>query len=257
VTVEYRWAENEYDRLPALAADLVRRRVAVIVVSGTPAALAAKAATMTIPIVFNTGGDPVALGLVASLNRPGANLTGIAILTTELVPKRLQLLRELIPNAALFGVLADPAFPTTQSDIANLQAAARTLGLHLIVANARTDSDLEMAFESFSQQRIGAVLVGASNFYSRRTEQLAALAARHNFRDFALDGGLMSYGTSFGYVNHQQGIYTGRILRGEKPADLPVQQVTKIDLVINLKAAKALGLTIPETLLATADEVIQ
>jgi putative ABC transport system substrate-binding protein len=262
VAVEYRWAENEYDRLPALAADL-SRRVAVIVVSGTPAALAAKAATTTIPIVFSAGGDPVALGLVASLNRPGANLTGSANLSAELAPKQLQLLHDLIPNAARFGVLADPAFPVTQSTIADLQAAARTLGPELIVVNARTDSDFETAFATLSQRRVGAVLVIDSNFYNRRMEQLPALAARHalpaifQFREFVLAGGLMSYGSSFDYLFRQAGIYTGRILKGEKPADLPVQQVTKIDLVINLKTANALGLTIPETLLATADEVIQ
>ena len=203
------------------------------------------------------------MGLVASLNRPGANLTGIVVLAAELTPKRLQLLRELIPNAARFGVLADPAFPTTQSTIADLQAAARTLGLQLVVVNARTDSDLEPAFATFSQQHVGAVLVSNSTFYTRRMEQLAALAARHAlpamfpFREHALAGGLMSYGSSIGYGYHQVGIYTGRILKGDKPADLPVQQVTKIELVINLKTAKALGLTIPETLLATADEVIQ
>ena len=190
----------------------------------------------------------------------------MALLSIELAPKQLQLLRELIPNAARFGVLADladPAFPDTQSVIADLQAAARTLGLQLIIVNARTDSDLEPAFASFSQQRVGAVLVSDSAFFGRRTEQLAALAARHSlpaifpFREFALAGGLMSYGSSFGYVYHQIGIYAGRILKGDKPADLPVQQITKIELVINLKTAKALGLTIPETLLATADEVIQ
>jgi putative ABC transport system substrate-binding protein len=263
VAIEYRWAENQYDRLPALAADLVRRGVAVIVTSGTPAALAAKAATATIPILFSTGGDPVALGLVASLNRPGANVTGIANLAGELAPKRLQLLRQLLPNAALFGVLADPAFPVTQSTIADLQAAARMLGLQLIVVNARTDSDLEPAFATFSQQHVGAVLVSDSAFFTRRTEQLAELAAHHalpaiyTFREYALAGGLMSYGSSSSYFYHQNGIYTGRILRGDKPPDLPVQQVTKIDLIINLKTAKALGLTIPETLLATADEVIQ
>jgi putative ABC transport system substrate-binding protein len=263
VAIEYRWAENQYDRLPALAADLVRRRVAVIVASETPAALTAKTATTTIPIVFTTGGDPVALGLVASLNRPGGNLTGIANLAGELAPKRLQLLGQLAPNAARFGVLADPAFPVTQSTIAGLQAAARTLGLELIVVNARTDSDLEPAFATFSQQHVGAVLVSDSAFYSRRTEQLAGLAARHalpaiyTFREHALAGGLMSYGSSLGYFYHQQGIYTGRILKGKKSGDLPVQQVTKIELIINLKTAKALGLTIPETLLATADEVIE
>jgi putative tryptophan/tyrosine transport system substrate-binding protein len=264
VAVEYLWAENQPDRLPALAADLVRRRVSVIVAGGTPEALAAKAATATIPIVFNTGGDPVALGLVASLNRPGANATGSAILTAELAPKVLQLAHDLIPNAAVFGVLADPAFPATQSIIMDLQAAARTLGLQLVVVDARTDSDLEMAFATFSQRHVGAVLVSGSAFFPRRTEQLAALAARHalpaiySFREFALAGGLMSYGSSIRYMwQHQVGIYTGRILKGEKPADLPVQQVTKLDLVINLKTAKALGLTIPETLLATADEVIQ
>jgi putative ABC transport system substrate-binding protein len=262
VAVEYRWAENHPDRLPALAADLVRRRVAVIVANGTIATVPAKAATTTIPIVFTGAGDPVALGLVASLNRPGGNVTGIASLTAELAPKKLQLLRELTPNAAVFGVLADPAFPATQS-IADLQAAARTLGRQLVVVNARTDSDLEMAFATFSQQHVGAVLVGPSNFFNQRMEQLATLATRHALpaifavREFALAGGLMSYGSSIGYLYHQSGIYTGRILKGEKPADLPVQQVTKIDLVINLKTAKALGLTIPETLLATADEVIQ
>jgi putative tryptophan/tyrosine transport system substrate-binding protein len=263
VAVVYRYAENQSGRLPGLAADLVRRRVAVIVVTGIPEALAAKAATTTIPIVVSIAGDAVALGLVASLNRPGANVTGIANLAAELAPKQLQLLRELLPNAARFGVLADPANPVTLSLIPDLQAAARTLGLQLLVVNARTDSDLETAFATFSQQRVGAVLVGTSPLYPRRTEQLAALAARHAlpaifpYREFALAGGLMSYGSSIGYLYHQVGIYTGRILKGDKPADLPLQQVTKIDLVINLKTAKALGLTIPETLLATADEVIQ
>jgi putative ABC transport system substrate-binding protein len=262
VAVEYRYAENQFDRLPALAADLVRRRVAVIVASGTVAALAAKAATTTIPIVFATGGDPVATGLVASLNRPGGNLTGHTILNAELGPKRLQLLRELIPKAALFGSLVDPA-AVTKSVVADLQAAARTLGLQLFVANARTESDLEPAFATLSQQRVGAVLVSPSTLYNRRTEQLAALAARHAlpaifpFREYAVAGGLMSYGTSLVYAYHQVGIYTGRILKGEKPSDLPVIEPTRIELVINLKTAKTLGLTIPETLLATADEVIQ
>jgi putative ABC transport system substrate-binding protein len=259
VAVEYRWAENQYDRLPALAADLVRRRVAVIVAADGPATLAAKAGITTIPVVFVTGGDPVALGLVASLNRPGANVTGIATISAELAPKRLQLLRELIPNAAVFGVLVDPAFPS----VADLQAATLTLGVQLVIVSARSDNDLEPAFASFSQHRVGAVLVGASTFYNRRTEQLTALAARHavpaiySYREFALAGGLMSYGGSLGYMLHQAGIYTGRILKGERPGDLPVQQATKLELIINLKTAKALGLTIPETLLATADEVIQ
>jgi putative tryptophan/tyrosine transport system substrate-binding protein len=263
VAVEYRYAENQADRLPALAADLVRRRVAVIVASGTPAALVARAATSTIPIVFNTAGDPVALGLVASLNRPGANVTGSAVLGAELAPKRLQLLRELLPNAARFGVLADPDFPATQSTIADLQAAARVLGVQLVVVNARTDGDLETAFAEFSQQHLGAILIGNSTLYNRRMEQLAALAARHGlpaifpWREYALAGGLMSYGSSMDYGSRQLGIYTGRILKGEKPADLPVQQATKLELIINLKIAKALGLTVPETLLATADEVIQ
>jgi putative ABC transport system substrate-binding protein len=263
VAVEYRWADNQYDRLPALAVELVRRGVAVIVAAGTTAALAAKAATTTIPIVFSSGADPVALGLVAGLNRPGANLTGVANLGAELTPKQLQLLRDLRPNAARFGVLIDPAFPPTQSIITDLQAAARTLGLELLFENARTDSDLETAFATFSQQRVAAVLISQSNFFRGRTEQLAALTARHSvpvmfqYREFVLAGGLMSYGGSFRYMYHLIGLYTGRILNGDKPADLPVQQFTKIDLVINLKTAKALGLTIPETLLATADEVIQ
>jgi putative ABC transport system substrate-binding protein len=263
VAVEYRYAENQYDRLPGLAVDLVRRRVTVILASGSPAALAAKAATSTIPIVFSSGGDPVALGLVASLNRPGGNLTGIGNLSAELSAKQLQLLRELLPNAALFGVLADPAFLGTTSIIADLHAAARTLGAELVVANARTESDLETAFATFSQQRVAAVLVGTSALFDRRTGQFAALAAHHAlpaiyaFREFALAGGLMSYGSSLGYRYHRAGIYAGRILKGEKPADMPVEQPIRFDLVINLKTAKALGLTIPETLLATADEVIQ
>jgi putative ABC transport system substrate-binding protein len=265
VAIEYRWAENQPDRIPTLAADLVHRRVAVIVANSNEAALPAKAATTTIPIVFLVGGDPVAMGLVASLNRPGANVTGSAILMSELSPKRLQLLGELIPNAARFEVLADPVNPATQSVIADLQAAARTLGRQLIVMNARTDSDLERAFATFSQQHVDAVLVGADGgtFFNRRMEQLAALAVGHAlpaifpYREYVLAGGLISYGSSPVYGYHQLGVDTGRILKGDKPAEVPVQQVTKIDLVINLKTAKALGLTIPETLLATADEVIQ
>jgi putative ABC transport system substrate-binding protein len=264
VTVEYRYAQNQLDRLSALAADLVRRRVAVIVAVGGDVALVAQSATTTIPIVFQAGTDPVAWGLVASLSRPGANVTGIANLGAEIAPKKLQLLRELLPNVTRFGFLADPAVPNTQSTIVDLQAAARTLGLQqLVVVNARADSDLETAFATLSQQRVGAVVVSQSSFYPLRMEQLAALAARHAlpaiypYREYALAGGLMAYGSSLGYLSRQAGIYTGRILKGEKPADLPVQQATKLELVINLKTAKALGLTIPETLLATADEVIQ
>jgi len=263
VAVEYRYAENQFDRLPALAADLVRRHVAVIVAVANEAALAAKKATITVPIVFTTGGDPVALGLVAALNRPGANVTGIVNLSAELAPKRLQLLRELVPKADRFGALVDPGVAPTQSVVADLQAGARSLGLQLFVANARTASDLEMAFASFSQQRVGAILIGTSSFFSRHAEQLAALAARHALpaiyplREYSLGGGLMSYGASIGYLYHQAGLYAGRILNGDKPGDLPVQLNTKIWMMINLKTAKALGLTIPETLLATADEVIQ
>jgi len=230
---------------------------------GAEAALAAKAATATTPIVFGTGGDPVAFGLVASLNRPGANLTGIVNFAGELAPKRLQLLRELIPNAVVFGVVEDPTVKAYPSIIADLQAAALTLGLQLVIVNASSDSDVERAFASLSQQRVRAVLIGVSNLYLRRMEQLASLAARHalptmfTYREFVLAGGLMSYGSSLGYAYHQVGTYTGRILKGEKPADLPVEQAMRLELTINLKTAKALGLTIPETLLATADEVIQ
>ena len=226
--------------------------LSVILASGTPATLAAKAATTTIPIVFSSGIDPVALGLVASLNRPGANLTGIANLGTELGPKQLQLLRELVPGAAAFGVLVDPAFPDSKSAIANLHAAAHALGLQLIVANAQTDSELQMAFATLSQWRVGAMLVSNSAFFSRRMEQLATLAATHSlpailpYREYALAGSLMSYGSSIANVFWQAGVYAARILKGEKPADLPVQRATKFELVINTKTAKALGLTSPK-----------
>jgi putative tryptophan/tyrosine transport system substrate-binding protein len=235
----------------------------VILAGGIDAALASKAATATIPVVFLSAADPVAMGLVASLNRPGGNLTGSAIVQAQLASKQLQLLHELIPNAALFGVLVDPASPTTQFIITDVQAAARTMGSSLVVVNAGTDGDFEPAFAAFSQQGVGAVLVGSSAFFNRRTEQIAALAARralpaiYPFREFALAGGLMSYGSSLGYGFRRVGIYVGRILNGEKPADLPVEQAVKVELTINLKTAKALGHTIPEMLLATADEVIQ
>jgi putative tryptophan/tyrosine transport system substrate-binding protein len=237
--------------------------VAVIVASAIVVARAAKAATTTIPIIFLAGGDPVATGLVASLDRPGTNLTGIALLEGEMVARRLQLLRELIPNAARFGVLADPNSVNTQSAIANLEAAAPTLGLQLLVVNASTDGDLEPAFATFSQQRVSAILVGTSTLLARRTERLAALAAQHAlpamfaFREHALAGGLISYGTSLGYGYRQLGIYTGHILNGDKPADLPVQRVTRTELVINLKTAKALGVAVPLSLRALADEVIE
>jgi putative ABC transport system substrate-binding protein len=203
------------------------------------------------------------LGLVASFNRPGGNVTGSAVLGAELSPKRLQLLRELMPNAALFGVLVDPGFPATPSIITDLQAAARTMGRQLVVANARTDSDLETAFATFSQHRVGAVLVGIGGLFSRRMEQLAALAARHAlpaifpYREYVLAGGLMSYGSSLGYGYYRAGIYTGRVLKGEKPADLPVEQAVRIELTLNLKTAKALGIEFPTGLLARADEVIE
>jgi putative ABC transport system substrate-binding protein len=260
VAVEYRRAENQFDRL---AADLVRRRLAVIAATGAAAALAAKAATMIIPVVFAIGSDPVPLGLVASLNRPGTNVTGIASQGVELAPKQLQLLRELIPNAARVGVLVDPASPATLSIIADLQVRARSLGMQLVIADARTYSDLESALETFSQQYVDALLVGARNLDRQRMKQLVALAARRAlptifpYREHALAGGLMSFSSSIGNSYRLAGIYTGRILKGEKPADLPVVQPTKFELVINLKIAKALGLTIPETLLATADQVIQ
>ncbi len=263
VWVEFLYADDQLDRLPVLATDLVRRQPAVIVAAGAEAALAAKAATSTIPIVFRTAGDPVALGLVASLDRPGANVTGMTVLAVEPVVTHLKLLRALIPNAVQFGVLVDPAFPATPSIIADLQVKARSLGLQLVIASATTDRDLVPAFTALSQQRVGAVLGGVGNVYSRFREKLAALAVRHAlpaifpYSEYARAGGLMSYGSSLNYASHQVGVYSGRILKGEKPADLPVQQATKLELVINLKTAKALGLTIPERLIAIADQVIQ
>jgi putative tryptophan/tyrosine transport system substrate-binding protein len=263
VAIEYRFADGQIDRLPALAADLIRRRAAMIISVGAPAALAAKAATKTIPIVFATGGDPVALGLVPSLDRPGANLTGVATFTAGLEPKLLQLLQELITNVALFGVLWDPTYPDTPSVIADLHAAAHTLGLQLIVVNARTDSDIEMAFATFSQQHVGAVLIGNSAFLNLRLEHLAAVAARHAlpaifpYREYAFAGGLISYGSSLDYGFHQLGIYAGRILKGDKPADLPVEQAVRIELTLNLKTAKALGIEFSTALLARAEKVIE
>jgi putative ABC transport system substrate-binding protein len=263
VWVEALYADDQLDRLPLLVTDLVRRQPAVIVAPGAEAALAAKASTSTIPIVFRTAGDPVALGLVASLDRPGANVTGMTVLAVEPVVTHLKLLNALIPNAVQFGVLVDPAFPATPSIIADLQVKARSLGLQLVIASATTDRDLIPAFTALSQQRVGAVLGGVGNVYSRRREKLAALAAAHAlpaifpYSEYAKSGGLISYGSSLSYASHQVGVYTGLILQGAKPADLPVQQATKLELVINPKTAKTLGLTIPERLLAMADEVIR
>ena len=266
VTVEYRWAENQYDRLPALAADLVRRRVSVITTgSATLAAFAAKAATATIPIVFLTGADPVGVGLVRSLNRPGGNLTGITTLNTEITPKRVEVLRELLPTTTTMAVLVNPInSPTVDVERKQAREAAHTLGLQTIyVLEASTERDLDSAFSNVIQLRAGGLVIVADTFFSAKSAELAALASRHAvatispYRDFVTAGGLMSYGGSITELYRLLGVYTGRILKGELPADLPVQQVTKIDFVINLKTAKALGLEVPPTLLARADEVIE
>jgi putative tryptophan/tyrosine transport system substrate-binding protein len=265
VTIEYRWAEGHNDRLPALAADLVRRQVTVIATpNSTPAALAARAATATIPIVFAVAVDPVEVGLVASLNRPGGNLTGITSLNVEVGPKRLELLHEAVPTATIVALLVNPTSPTlAQSTAKNLGATARTLGLQMHVLHASTERDFETVFASLLQLRAGALVIGPDALFNSRLEQLAALALRHavptvyQFREFPVAGGLMSYGTSITDAYRQVGVYTGRILKGDKPAGLPVQQLAKVELVINLKTAKALGLTFPITLLGRADEVIE
>ena len=263
LAIEYRWAEQN-DRMPALATDLVGRKLAVIVADSTPSVLALQAATSTIPIIFLTAGDPVALGLVASLNRPGGNLTGMTIIWLEMGQKWLQLLHDLVPTANTFALLVNPTSRVlAEAQSQNLGEAARTLGLQLRVLSASTDSELNTAFATLTQLRVGGLVISSDAFFYTRIAQLAALAARHavpaifGFSGFPAAGGLMSYGSDINDAFRQIGIYTGRVLKGEKPADLPVVQSTKVQLVINLKTAKALGLTVPATLLATADEVIE
>jgi putative tryptophan/tyrosine transport system substrate-binding protein len=264
LAIEYRWAENHLDRLPAMAADLVRRRVAVIATAATPAALAAKAATATIPIVFTSGVDPIKSGLIASFNRPGGNVTGTITYTASLNTKELELLHEVVPNAAVIGFLVDTDSPVTAVYLAAMQEAARSIGQQIRVLSVASHEQFDEAFTTVGRERIGALVVASSALFISGRERLVALAARHGVaaiyghREFVAPGGLMSYGISNADSYRQIGVYVGRILKGEKPGDLPVvQSSTKFELVINLKTAKALGLTIPETLLATADEVIQ
>jgi ABC-type uncharacterized transport system substrate-binding protein len=264
VAIEYRWAEGDYNRLPGLAAELVRRVVAVIVATGgEPSARAAQAATTTIPIVFDSSSSPVELGMVASLNRPGGNMTGVNQMVEELVAKELGLLHELTPRAHVIAMLVDPNNPRTESIVRHGHAAVSTLDCDLRVLTAGSEQDLDTAFVTLGQQRIGALFVSPNPFFYNRRDRIVALAARHAVptlyvrREFATAGGLMSYGTSLADTYRQVGIYAGRVLKGAKPADLPVVQPTRFDLVINLKTAKALGLEIPPTLLARADEVIE
>jgi putative tryptophan/tyrosine transport system substrate-binding protein len=263
VGVEYRFAEGQYDRLPAMAADLVRRQVAVLFASSNDGVSAAKQATSAIPIVFATGGDPVALGFVASLSRPGGNVTGVYFFTQGLQEKRLGLLHEMVPTATTIAVLINPNYSPAQNQLRDAQVAAARLGLQLVVLRANTERDFAGAFADLVRQRVGALLVSASPFFNSRREQLVVLAARHavpaiyEWREFAEAGGLMSYGTVLNEAYRQAGIYCGRVLKGEKPADLPVVQSTRFEFVINLSTAKALGIEVPPTLSARADEVIE
>jgi len=263
VAIEYRWAENQLDRLPELAAELVRRQVAVIAATSTNAAFAAKAATTTTPIVFIVGEDPVTLGLVASLARPGGNLTGINILSGELTAKRLNLLREMVPGAARIAVLVNPANVMTENALRDVAAAARVMGLQIQVLNASTSGEIDAAFATFVRERPDAIFVGLDVFFISRRAQLVNLASRHalpatyHLREFAEAGGLMSYGSNIVDTFRQAGVYAGRILKGAKPADLPVVQSTKFELVINAWTARMLGLAVPPTLLSTADKVIE
>jgi putative tryptophan/tyrosine transport system substrate-binding protein len=264
VAIEFRWARGQYQRLPAMASELVDRKVAVIFAGGSVAAgFAAKGATTTIPIVFSSGTDPVKVGLVPSLSRPGGNLTGAFILTAELEAKRLQVLHELVPTATVIAVLANPNFADAESQRRDLQAAAQAIAQRVVFLDAASERDIDAAFASLIQQRAGALLVASDPFLFSRRDQIVALAARHGvpavyqWRDFAAAGGLMSYGTVLAELYRPMGIYVGRILKGAKPSDLPVQQSTKVELVINLKTAKTLGLEVPRTLIARADEVIE
>ena len=263
VAIEYRFAENKDDRVAALAAELIRRQVTVIVTSSPKAALAAKTGTSTIPIVFSTGGDAVKLGLVTSLNRPGGNVTGVSFLINALGGKRLELLREFMPTSAATGVLINPTSPNAELELKDVAAAAHALGQKIVVLNASSEREIDAAFASATQLRAGALLVGADAFFSGQRNQLVELAARqaiptlYPLREYVDAGGLMSYGTSLSDAFRQQGFYTGRILKGVKPADLPVVQSTKFELVINRKTSKALGLEVPSKLLFTADEVIE
>jgi putative ABC transport system substrate-binding protein len=264
VTIEYRWAEGHNDRLPELAADVVRRKVTVIAATTTPAAFAAKAATATIPVVFVTAGDPVKLGLVASLNRPGGNLTGVTTSNVEVAPKRLEALHEIIPTATTFALLINSSSPTlAESTTRDVRASARTLGVKLHVVSATTDNEIDDAFASLAKLRAGGLVIGSDTFFTSRSERLASLALRYalpvvyEWREFAVAGGLISYGTDSRDAYRLAGIYTARVLKGEKPADLPVQQATKVELYINLKTAKMLGITIPLPLSGRADELIE